>query len=324
MNDTELKLLNDYKEYDYLNTNRQTPLIKILVSYIKPSFLFKSDILTPIHLGRAVETEISKDGKISDKDLEWLHQNCLSDDNFNNSLSEYNRRIGFFTGTWWAYNNYEKLGNPDYFGSFGYRRLLSASFLPKLKEYDVFLPRPKKLDDTIKKQFILEHGNELYEALINVFSKTYPSETEDLKKYFEQNYGYFDELYILKKDLFFNFAQWINKFVKAFFKLYPVPIKINRTPQQATQLMADFFQTDRNVLTKITEPQQPTKEYRDIAFCLERLTGYYLSRLINTSNNIQYLEVATKQTKSLNPTLDKMILSQLRKNIAQKESASNE
>ena len=51
MNDTELKLLNDYKEYDYLNTNRQTPLIKILVSYIKPSFLFKSDILTPIHLG---------------------------------------------------------------------------------------------------------------------------------------------------------------------------------------------------------------------------------------------------------------------------------
>ena len=53
-------LLDEYKKYDNVNENRTNPLIKILVSYIKPSFLFKSEILTPIHLGRAVERDNSK------------------------------------------------------------------------------------------------------------------------------------------------------------------------------------------------------------------------------------------------------------------------
>lgn len=54
----EQELLYEYKQYDGINNNK--PLVKILVSYIKPSFLFKSEILTPIHLGRAVERDTSK------------------------------------------------------------------------------------------------------------------------------------------------------------------------------------------------------------------------------------------------------------------------
>ena len=63
----EQELLYEYKQYDGINNNK--PLVKILVSYIKPSFLFKSEILTPIHLGRAVERDTSKDGVISDEDI---------------------------------------------------------------------------------------------------------------------------------------------------------------------------------------------------------------------------------------------------------------
>lgn len=37
--------------------------IKILVGYHKPATLLKSDIFDPIHLGRALATEASKDGK---------------------------------------------------------------------------------------------------------------------------------------------------------------------------------------------------------------------------------------------------------------------
>ena len=39
-------LLDEYKKYDNVNENRTNPLIKILVSYIKPSFLFKSEMMT--------------------------------------------------------------------------------------------------------------------------------------------------------------------------------------------------------------------------------------------------------------------------------------
>ena len=54
----ESTLLNEYKKYDFLNKKNMN--IKVLVSYIKPSFLFKSDILTPIELGCDVEQDVSK------------------------------------------------------------------------------------------------------------------------------------------------------------------------------------------------------------------------------------------------------------------------
>ena len=144
MTETEEKIINtfrSYKKYDDLNQNKSS--IKILVSYIKPSFLFKSNILTPIHLGKTVERDSSKDGAQSQSDIEWLHQNCEFNDDFEGGISQYNRRVGFLTGTYWAWKNYEKLGNPDYFGSFGYRRLLNPDFLDDIGGGNMMLFCPK-------------------------------------------------------------------------------------------------------------------------------------------------------------------------------------
>ena len=69
--------------------------------------------------GRAVEKNLSKEGKLSAADLKWLHENCIGDDNFEGNISSANRRVGFLTGTYWAWKNYEKLGNPQYFVSSG-------------------------------------------------------------------------------------------------------------------------------------------------------------------------------------------------------------
>ena len=46
------KNLNNIKE-----EKDNTPSIKILVGYHKPAVLLKDEILTPIHLGRALATE---------------------------------------------------------------------------------------------------------------------------------------------------------------------------------------------------------------------------------------------------------------------------
>ena len=172
----ENAILDCYKNFDYLNCDSINPLVKILVSYVKPSFLFKSEILTPIQLGRAVENAPSKDGIQSSENLKWLHEHCEFHDDFEGGISEHNRRIGFLTGTYWAWKNYDKLGNPEYFGSFGYRRILNPDFLRDLNKYDIILPNKKDFKiETLKEQIIDYHEENLY----NLAIKFSPSDFKD-------------------------------------------------------------------------------------------------------------------------------------------------
>ncbi len=115
-----------------------SPNIKILVGYHKPSELFKDNILTPIHLGRALATETSKDGEISNEDFEWMYKNMIGDDTGDN-ISDLNRYFCEFTGIYWAWKNYDKLGNPDYIGYVHYRRnfIFDENIIPQLR-FDLF------------------------------------------------------------------------------------------------------------------------------------------------------------------------------------------
>ncbi|WP_270991463.1 DUF4422 domain-containing protein [Campylobacter upsaliensis] len=101
--------------------DNKNPSIKILVGYHKPAKLLKDDILTPIHLGRALATEASKDGEMSQEDFEWMCENMIGDDTGDN-ISHLNRYLNELTGIYWAWKNYDKLGNPDYIGYMHYRR----------------------------------------------------------------------------------------------------------------------------------------------------------------------------------------------------------
>lgn len=99
----------------------KTPTVKILVAYHKPSYLLKSDVFVPIHLGRAVAMEETKDGVSSSDDIKWLLHNMIGDDTGDN-ISQLNRYMCEITAQYWAWKNYDKLGNPDYIGLMHYRR----------------------------------------------------------------------------------------------------------------------------------------------------------------------------------------------------------
>lgn len=99
------------------------PKIKILIGYHKPFVLFKSPILVPIHLGRACATDISKDGKINATDHKWLLNNTIGDDTGDN-ISAKNRFLNEMTGIYWAWKNYDKLGDPEYIGFMQYGKHL--------------------------------------------------------------------------------------------------------------------------------------------------------------------------------------------------------
>lgn len=271
METTENQLLTEYKKYDYLNKNSQNPLIKILVSYIKPSFLFKSDILTPIHLGRAIERESSKDGVISDEDINWLHENCIGDDDFEGNISHVNRRVGFLTGTYWAWKNYEKLGNPKYFGSFGYRKLFESVFLKNIKKYDFVLPimRESYLEN-LEIEFINFHGINAYQIMQKAVNQVY--QNNNFKSYMMRKSGYYHEIYVLKQNLFFQFCEWI-------FPILEILIKIKAN---------DYKTTSTSNLTQY-DLLRFNNDLRDIAFIIETLTGFWLFEL--TKNNKNYIEI---------------------------------
>ncbi|KQH56827.1 glycosyl transferase, partial [Campylobacter coli] len=93
----------------------ENPKVKILVGYHKPAVLLKDEILTPIHLGRALATQVSKDGEMSKEDFKWMCENMIGDDTGDN-ISHLNRYFCELTGIYWAWKNYDKLGNPDYIG----------------------------------------------------------------------------------------------------------------------------------------------------------------------------------------------------------------
>ena len=269
MSRNEDLLLNEYKKYDYLNSDKENPLIKILVSYIKPSYLFKSKILTPMHLGRSVATEVSKDGEVSEDDLKWLYDNCIGDDDFDGSISNVNRRVGFLTGTYWAWQNYEKLGNPEYFGSFGYRRLFVPYLLDDLTSYDAIIPEPEYLSEgSIRKQFIKAHGATLCNITVETLKKIHPEDIENFNSYINQPWAYLRELYILKKELFFDFCNWI----------FPLLFELLSISDNCFALSE---QEKSALLKRRHDTPQEFDLYmkRDIAFIVERLTGFYLYKL---------------------------------------------
>ncbi len=270
--------------YNHYNNTEISNNIKIFVSYIKPSFLFESDILIPVHLGRAVSLESSKDGIISDEELEWLYGNCIGDDDFEGNISRHNRRVGFFTGTYWAFKNYEKLDNPKYFGSFGYRKLLTPVFLDKLENYDVILP--KKTDfkiETLKEQCINYHGEDVYLQTISIIKSIYPDEVENIELYFSGTCGYFHELYIMKKELFFNFCNWMLPILYELLKTSPIKIRQDDT--------------------------------RDIGFIIERLTGYYLTKLTLDYQTKEVDIIMTQKPFVNKENINKALLARLRKKV---------
>ena len=113
--------------------NKNLPTVKILISYHKPAVLLKDEVLTPIHVGRALATESSKDGSMSEEDYKWMLENMIGDDTGDN-ISHLNRTLNELTSMYWAWKNYDKLGNPDYIGFMHYRRHLNFNIDRKYKE----------------------------------------------------------------------------------------------------------------------------------------------------------------------------------------------
>jgi hypothetical protein len=208
------------------------PNVKVLVVYHRPSRIIKSEVFTPIHVGRschAAQIRTSK-GKYQEKedDSYWFEENMIGDDTGENR-SAMNRNLNELTATYWAWKNPEKLGNPEYIGIYHYHRY-----------FDLFGPnegspfRSHKFDETQyidmkacdDKIYELLQGNKdmlvpieyvagrwtgrwikYFESLINgLEDQTYAHALEELKS---KNTHLLKNMFVMKWPLFQEYCEYI-------------------------------------------------------------------------------------------------------------------
>lgn len=206
---------------------KKEPSVKILVGYHKPAYLLKSDVLVPIHLGRALATETSKDGVMSQEDYQWMLDNMIGDDTGDN-ISELNRNFCEMTGIYWAWKNYDKLGNPDYIGFMHYRSLFRFQRVKTSLDniiQDFAIDKPHILDSlsdcdliTYNKVPNTYNQRELYDRLKESLAEKFQ---DDLGGFIQENCVRWKNMFIMEKEDFFSYCNFVFPILFLFFEKYP-------------------------------------------------------------------------------------------------------
>lgn len=204
--------------------------MKLLLSYHKPDYLFKDSVLMPIHAGR--ELAMNRMDECDEK-RKWLLENTQGDD-LGDNISRKNGTYNEMTTVYWAWKNYDVLGNPDYIGFMHYRR--HFVFNPNLTKhtyesrditenyfnrinYDEnevvqimedcdFVCTKPQWRKSMYEHFRLNHEIEDLDTAIEILKEKYPEYAEAADNYLNGHDAYFCNMFIFPKEIFFQYASW--------------------------------------------------------------------------------------------------------------------
>jgi hypothetical protein len=141
-------------------------------------------------------------------------------DNDGENISLLNHQANEITHLYWAWKNYEKLGNPEYIGLNHYRRITSLHFFKDLDPKTIYVrPTPYKcyVWRTITSGAGFFCDKEFREVVENEL--TTDAEKEALQKWYLQSLVYNRNIFVMHKDMFDKYMQIISK---AVLKLAPL------------------------------------------------------------------------------------------------------
>ena len=207
--------------------------IKIFVAYHKEAQRLKSDILTPIHVGRAsasdkVKAELSDmsgddtGDNISAKnknycELTALYQvwkNCDAD---YIGFMHYRRHLNFNTAKKYKTNRWglidEPILNDEYLQKFG---LQDSTIKNVVTKYDIVLPEKWKVKNAGSKNNYDHYKNSSsflhikdYDKALEILVSKYPQYKQAAEKYNNSRYGYYTNMFVMKKDIFNEYCSWM-------------------------------------------------------------------------------------------------------------------
>lgn len=224
---------------------------KIFVCYHKPTFLLKSDVVTPLHVGKV----------LSQHDLGFIG------DDTGTNISHKNPYFCELTATYWIWKNIQA----DVVGLFHYRRFinfrddhkkihrLTPSFLSDygitkdnikniLLDYDIILPQKSKpCNKSLYDFYNKDHVKSDMDLLIKILNQKYPQHRSKIENILKNNsQGYFTNMLIAKKEVFDFYADWLFDILFDEEKIIQADVSKRNTYQQrvygflAERLMSVF------------------------------------------------------------------------------------
>lgn len=292
-------------------------MLKLLIAYHKPDIIFKSDILEPIHVGRSgmIKKCTSEDEQ---EKLNFMLENMIGDDTGDN-ISDKNPSYNEMTSVYWAWKNYDKIGNPDYIGFMHYRRhFLFKEDMPRAY-YECNEVLPDHIENVINcnEEYILEqlkdcdfiatkpyykssvydhykenHRIEDLDLAVNILKKMYPEYVESCDKYLHSHDAYFCNMFIFPKDIFFEYCQWIFSILFQYEKQTDIKGKRLFISERLTGI---FFQhlIDKGLKAKLY-PTLYVEENIVIPIAMATDIGYLLPTAITMTSILENAKPTTK------------------------------
>ncbi|MBQ9760439.1 MAG: DUF4422 domain-containing protein [Clostridia bacterium] len=208
--------------------------VKLLVCYHKPDKLLRDEILTPIHVGRSCARAAQN------PDLSWMEANMIGDDTGEN-ISELNSSYNELTATYWAWKNYDKLGNPDYLGLMHYRRHFifdrarDLSFVEYEQWDDAYLDfisySTENVRNIVRDQDIVyyrgkvsqiyehyrdNHRIEDLDLALGILGELHPEDRAIAADYVKGDTGCFCNMAIFSREMFFAYCAWLFPILEEF------------------------------------------------------------------------------------------------------------
>lgn len=198
--------------------------IKIMVCCHKKMSIPKLPILYPIQLGADLSSE--------------LYEGFLYDNDGEN-ISAKNKSYCELTAQYWAWKNCDA----DFFGFFHYRRFLVpaknirkpyiikprvdaatldslgfGNFAALIENYDIVCPNGEQMYVSVRKHYAnapFHHEKDLALAE-EIVRGLYPEYTEALERYFDGTVHYFGNIFVMKKDVFYEYCEWLFPILEQF------------------------------------------------------------------------------------------------------------
>lgn len=220
--------------------------IKILVCYHKKDKLFKNEMFVPIHCGREIAFAKSKDGTLNTEDYKWLEQNMIGD-NTGDNISHLNRYINEMTAVYWAWKNYDKLGNPDFIGLNHYRRFFTVKHKKIYhildKYYFISSPFVYAKNSNLYKRWININldwaDNEFLTMAVNIIKQINPTVGYDFEQYLNSGVqGGWCNMFVMPREEFFRYCEFIFPVI---FELLANYKKENRTIAMFCEYLTSFY-----------------------------------------------------------------------------------
>lgn len=207
--------------------------IKIFVIGHKPFGIPKSDVLVPVIAGA------------KNKDLSKFADNKFLRDDIGENISDKNSFYSELTAQYYVMKNIDV----DYYGFFHYRRYLNFSektntrpyvYFTKdveklgnfidienaeniISKYDLLLPRPEHFHMSVKKHYETSKNHIYKNALQNILDITkeiYTEYLEDIDSYIEGYENYLGNMYIMKKEIAYEYFNFLFNVFEKFDSIY--------------------------------------------------------------------------------------------------------